>query len=400
MSNQKQIEEEKKKIFFITSNQNKFDKFLKYEIPKKKGLVNLKAGDSNAVFRNQTSFKREMFSVYINSIEIEPMELKKEDQNPKTGKFNSIVNLKLNKNTFPGAIIFRASKNNFIYDFEFEAYKGWGKIIDPPPSVKFSKLEQLKLYSRYMKEVLKKKQKDQIYKDLITDSQVYSFGKKVYLDFYLEIFKNCYSQKEVKLFLKSFKLENILLPEKFTYKEYASILNIIEKNPKIIIQYCSDKENKTQYYIIFNTLLLFVRFVYEREKAIEMANNQKLWDYLIQILPDKHKYFPSFKISDELINKMFQQKLKVNIITGILSYCGSIEKILVLINDKIEPISKCCIEEKTLLLMSSLENPKNTDNLEKIIEEIEKIIIYEMNNEKKFISFDEEFCFSTSIFFC
>ena len=326
----------------------------------------------------------------VNSVEIEPKDLKKEDQDQKTRKYTSAINLKFNKTSFPGPIIFRATKNNFIYDFEFKQYQGWGKTIDPPPRINLSKLDQLKFYTKYLK-ALKKKQGDQIYKDLITDSQTSTFGKKIYLDFFLEIFKGCYSQKEVKLFLKSFKLENILLPENFIYKEYASILNLIEKNPKIIIQYCSEKDNKENYYIIFYTLLFFTRFVYEREKATEMLAKQNLWEYFIKILPAQFKFFPKLSISDELMNQMFEQELNVNIITGILSYCGSIEKILVLINNKIDYISKCCWEEKTEILMSKLENPKKTDNLENIIKEIEKIIMFEMNNEKKFISFDDDF---------
>ena len=390
MENLEEENYETKKIFFITSNQIKLDKYLKYEIPSNRGLINLRIGDSKAEFQEQMTYKRELFSVYINSMEIEPKELKKEDQDPKSKKYNATINLRFNRTTFPGLIIFSSEKNNFLYDFEFKQYIGWGRTYDPPPHLNLSKLEQLKLFIKYM-ESLKKKQDDQIYKDLIVDSQSSTFGKKIYLDFFLEIFKSCYSQKEVNLLLKSFKLENILLPEKFFYKDYVTILNLIEKNPKIIIQYCSEKEKKESYYLIFYTLLFFTRFVYEREKATEMLEKKNLWEYLIQILPDNFKFFPNLKISDELINQMFEQKLSVKIINDILSYCGSIEKILVLINAKIDAISKCCLEEKTVILMSTFENPKKTDNLENIIKEIEKIIMYEMNNEKKFLSFDEQF---------
>ena len=390
MENMEEENYEIKKIFFITSNQNKLDKLLRYDIPENKGLSNLRIGDSNAEFRDQRIHKREQFFVYINSVEIYPKELKKEDQDQKTKKYNTTISLKHNKTTFPGPIVFRSTKNNFIYDFEFKQYQGWGKTYYPPPQINLSKLEQLKFYIKYMK-ALKKKPNDEIYKDLILDSQSSTFGNKIYLDFFLEILKVCCSQKEVLLFLKSFKLENILLPENFIYKDYASILNLIEKNPKIIIQYCSEKDNKENYYLIFYTLLFFTRFVYEREKANEMLGKKNLWEYFIKILPDKFRFFPKLSISDELINQMFEQKLNVSIITGILSYCGSIEKILVLINAKIDAISKCCLEEKTVILMSTLGNPKQTDNLENIIGEIEKIIMFEMNNGKKFISFDEEF---------
>ena len=391
MENIKEGNFDVKKIFFITSNINNLDKSLKYEIPRHRGLVNLRIGDSNAEFRDKRIHRRELFSVYINSMEIEPKELKKEDQNIKTRKYTTTINLNDNRYTFKSSIVFNSAKNNFIFDFEFKQYNGWVRIYNPPPHINLSKQEQLKLYVRYLKEVLGKKPNDQIFKDLMADSIFSTFGTKIYLDFFLEILKNIYTEKESKLFLKSFKLENILLPKNFLYKEYAPLLQLIEDNPKIILQYYDEKEDKRNYYLIIYSLILFVRFNYQREKAIEMVENKNLWEYVIQILPDKFKFFRNLNISDELLNKMFDQELSIKIISGILCFCGSIEKILVVINNKIELISKCCLEENKQILMSSLETPKKTDNLEKIIKEIEKIIKYEMSKENIFISFDEEF---------
>ena len=111
------LEEEKyetKKIFFITSNKSKLEQYLKYEIPNHRGLINLRIGDSKAEFQEQMTYKRELFSVYINSMEIEPKELKKEDQDPKSKKYNVTINLKHNRCTFPGSIIFSSAKNNFF----------------------------------------------------------------------------------------------------------------------------------------------------------------------------------------------------------------------------------------------------------------------------------------------
>ena len=390
MSDPKKNESGPKKVFFITSNQSKLDKLINYDTPKNKGLINLRAGDKNSVYRDQRNFKREQFSVFINCMDISPKDLDEKDKDPKNFKYKGQVTLKFNSTNFPGPISFIKSKNNFIYDFEFKEYKGWGRIYDPPPRINLSKLDQLKLYIKYMK-VLQKHQDDQIYKELIADSQKASSGKKIKLDFYLEIFKNCYTQKEVKIFLKKFELENILLPENFAYKEYVQMLKIIERSPKIIIKHCRENEDTSPYYINFYTLLLYTRFNYERENALQMLEKKDLWEYLIKILPDKANFFPKLPVSYELINKMFEQKLTVKIITGILSFCGSVEKILALINEKIKLISNCCIEEKKEIIMSTLENPQKTDNIEMIIEEINKIITYEMEYGKRFISFDEDF---------
>ena len=382
--------EEPKKVFFITSNQSKLNNFMEYQVPRNKGLINLKAGISNCELKEDQKFKNSTFTVFVNSLEINPKELRKEEQDPKTKKYLASINLKYNRANFQGNFSFRSTKNNFLYDFRFNEYRGWGKIYDPPPQINFSQLDQLKFYIKYLKSI-KKQQKDQIYQDLVTESQSLSFGKKIYLDFFLEILKNCYAAKTVKLFLKSFKIENILLPKEFVLKDYVLVLNIIEKNPDIIIKYCSEKEDKSVYYIIFYTILFYVRFNYDRDKAMKMLDQKNLWEYFIKIFPEKYQFFPKLNISNELMDKMFEQELSVKIITGILSFCGSVENILIKINEKINKIADCCYKEKQLILMSSLENPQKTDNLENIIEEIKKIINYEGNNDKIFISFDELF---------
>ena len=381
------------RLYFITSNQSKLDKYIKYDIPKNRGLTDFRVGDSNSEMREERQYKREFFTVYLNSMEIVPNALRKEDQDQTTKRYNSEIYLKYNRTNFPGKLNFKHTKNNFIYDFEFKEYQGWGKIYDPPPQIKFSKLDQLKMYTKYLINILKKKQKDQIYKDLITDSQYSVFGKnkKTPLDFYLEILKNCYTEKEVKLFLKSFKIENMLLPTNLVYKDYGTILRLIEKKPQVITKFCNEKDDKRPYYIIFYTLCLFTRFYYEINEANAMVQNKEIWPYLIQILPNKANFFPKFKIPEELIHNMFDQKLNVNLIMGILSFCGSVEKILVLINEKIKIIVDCCLNEKKYIVMEQLENPQKTDNIENIIGEIKKIITYELNNGIVFISFSENF---------
>ena len=185
MSKKEQNEPGKNKVFFITSNQSKLDNDIKFEA-RTSGLVNLKAGIKDAELKSETTYKRERFSIYINSMEIVPKDLKKSDQDPKNRRYTGLVNLKKEKIIHPGNFTFMPSKNNFIYDFEFKEYKGWMKTYSPPPHIKFSKLEQLKLYISYMK-ASNIKQKEKIYKDLIVDSQSASFGQRINLDYFLEI---------------------------------------------------------------------------------------------------------------------------------------------------------------------------------------------------------------------
>ena len=53
-------------------------------------------------------------------MQIETKDLKKDDQDPKSKKYNATITQKYNKTNFPGYIWFRASKNNFLYDLKFK----------------------------------------------------------------------------------------------------------------------------------------------------------------------------------------------------------------------------------------------------------------------------------------
>ena len=391
MEDIKKEEPEKKKIFFITSNQSKLDKLMEYQVRRNRGIINLKAGYTNSEFREEMKYKNSTFSVYINSVEIDPKDLKDEDREPQSNKYKAEIILKYNlKNFNSDAIFFQPSKNNFIFDFKFNEYRGWGKIYESPPQINFSLLDQFKLFIQYLK-FQKRQQKDEIFSDLIIDSQKLCFGRKIYLDYYLEILKNCYSNKSVLIFLDSFKIGNILLPNNFDYKSYDLILKLIEKKPSIITQHLERDEEKNKYYLYFYTLLFFVRYNYDREKANEMLNNKNLWEYLIKILLNNSLYFQNLDIPKELFDKMFEQNLSVEIITNILRLCKTIEQMLILINDKIEIISVIFMKEKKLISMSGFEISKKNDNVEIIKREIEKIFAFQKNNNFLFILFDEKF---------
>ncbi len=80
----------KKKIFFITSNQSKLDQFIDYQIAKvNRGIINLKSGNNNSELKEIIKYKNMNFSIYVNSIEIEPNDLKDEDLEPQTNKYHA-----------------------------------------------------------------------------------------------------------------------------------------------------------------------------------------------------------------------------------------------------------------------------------------------------------------------
>ena len=376
---------EKKKIFFITSNQIGINSYIQYEIGNNKGIANLKSGNSNAEMIEEIE-KNGKYSVYINSIEINSKDLNKQDIDKKTKKYKVEINLKYENKKFLGYINFDLLKNNsFLYDFTFDECEELGKTISPPLQIKLTKLEQLKLYIKFLKDILKKDKNDQIYKNLIADSKFIYFGQNVDLDSILEIIRIC-NGENLKIVFNELKLENILFSDNFDYKNYESYLNRIDKNS--IITELNDKKICNEFYI-----LLFIIFChYNQEKAIDILENKKedknFFDGLNRYTSKKEELFFYF---DELSQKILDQDMKVEKINIIFKIYDSLEKILVFINDYNEDISNCYFEEKKIILISSFVVPKKNDNFEKIIREIEKIIIYENNTNKFFISFDHEF---------
>jgi len=374
------------KVFFIISNQSKLDELIEYSLSKSNGLQNF-----NSILKKTAKYKREDFTTYVFYFDIFPNELTDRDKDIKTKKYKAKIFLKYQRNNFEANILFKEDKSNFIYDFKFEDYKGWTGNKSPPISINYSKTEQIKIFNEALK-ILKVKQVDKLYKNLITDSQCYIIGQKYYFDFYLEVLKSCYSQNEVKTLLMMFKLARIMLPEKMEAKQYLSILNIIEKKPSVILKHCSEKDNKEKYLKAFYTILLFFRMNYDQEKVQELLNKKDLNKYFVEILPINYQYFTNIEVPEEIIIQVLKQEnLSYKTIFGILFYIHSIEKILSVINDNSDIIADCYINENQKIIMSELANPKQTDDLNKIIDEIEKILNYQLKAKKIFISFDEEF---------
>ena len=372
---------EKNKVFFITSNLTSIDKNIEYSLSNANGMK-----DFNLILKKGVKYKNEDFNKKVFYFEISKDELNEKDKDIISKKYKAKMLLKYNKQ-FEGIVLFKEGKNNFFYDFKFNEINDWTQKTYPPKYINFSRVEQLKIFNEALN-ILKVKQGDELYKSLVIDSQCYITGQPFFLDFYLQVFKSCYSQKEVKTLLMMFKLPRVKLPEKMELKEYRSVLKLIEKKPTILTKHCTEKDNPERYLKAFYTILLYFRVNYEKEIVQDLLNNENLSHYFVEILPLNYKYFANLDIPDMLISKILQQKnLSYKIIIGTLSYVHSIEKLLSIINNNYEIISNCCLNEKKKINMSELANPKKTDNLNNIIKEIEKLL----TNKTIFISFDEQF---------
>ena len=235
-------------------------------------------------------------------------------------------------------------------------------------------------------------QEDPLHTDLVKDSQLFLEGKEYYLDFFLEIFKLCYSKNEVKNMLILLDLKKVKLPKELNKNNYSSILDLIEEKPNIITKYCNENENKDKYYKKFYIILLYFRINYEKDKIQTLINQKDLWKYFIEILPLNSEYFCNIELPNELIDEMLNQEpLLFETINGTIKYLKSFEKILNYINKNCNSIYDICKKENKIINLSDLINPIETDNLYKIKIELEKLINYEINNTVQFITFNDTF---------
>ena len=370
------------KIFLIVSNQQYLNDKIEYCLESENKMINL-----DKLFTTFLNNDKEDFIISIYSSFLDKLDKNNYDQQSK--KYKAIVILKYNNNIFKGFILYKGDRSNFIYDLKFEEND---KNISPPISLKFSKLEQLKLYSELLKE-LKIKQGEPLSQALLNDSQLFLKGNnsRYHFDFYLELFKQCYSKKEIKNILMMFKLNRVILPNEMKVKDYSSILKMIAKKPNIIIKYCSKYDNEEKYYKIFYTLLLYFNSNYDKEELSKLLSKKELWKYYVKILPMNHNYFSNIILSEELINEILKQEdLNYEIIKGTFSYLDSFEKILIIINKNIGIIYECLKKEGKKLKLSEFVKEKKTENI-KIDSEIEKILKYQSEKEEEFIIFEKDF---------
>ena len=255
------------KIFLIVSNQKYLNDKIEYYLESDNKMLNLDKLFTKFLNNNKEDFEISIFSSYIDK-------LGKNNYNNQSKKYKAIIILKYNNNIFKGFILYKGDRSNFIYDLKFEEND---KKMSPPICLNFTKLEQLKLYSELLKE-LKIKQGEPLSKALLNDSQLFLMGNNssYHFDFYLELFKQCYSKKEIKTLLMMFKLNRVILPNEMKVIDYSSILKMIEKKPSIIIKHCTKNDNEEKYYKIFYTLLLYFNSNYNSEEVSNLLSKKEL----------------------------------------------------------------------------------------------------------------------------
>ena len=123
--------------------------------------------------------------------------------------------------------------------------------------------------------------RDEIYIDFIKDSQKYIFKENFDLDFFMEIFKACYTQKESKFLIYGFKFEKSYISLNFNYNNYSKIINLIDNIPNFKEKYLTEEDDRFNYYVKLYTIIFYLRYKFDKEKAEQMFFQIKIYIHIL-----------------------------------------------------------------------------------------------------------------------
>ena len=178
-------DEERFKVFFITSKVSDENEILEYYLKKMPGI------DSNLEVIYVKALGNE-FSICVFCFEFIKKIIKENQPYRAVIKLEQSNKKKLfsSSQTFKGYIYFIYSRNNFIFDFKFENRESrFGNSITPPTSKKMSHSEQLKIYLKIVEDILKKDIYHKITLDLIEDCKKILTKGNYELDFFFGNFQ-------------------------------------------------------------------------------------------------------------------------------------------------------------------------------------------------------------------
>ena len=290
-----------------------------------------------------------LYTIYRFKINISKIETNKK------GKKKLEVKIKLEEdikdNQFEGKIIIdKYDKDIFIYNFKFEKNTIWTEVIDPPPSLHFSNIQQFEIYVDYIRKKLNLKQTANESIDLIYSTQDLLIGgnKKYSFSFFLLIFLECFNTKCVQRLLYCFKPDKIeeigIIPEKHL-KKMKNILNTFEKFPEKVLNNVNENQ-KDDYGMRLFTVLLFFNYNFNKERIQEFLNNknENIRNYIYNGLlnPKFLEFFNNLKLPKESINNIINWAKDFEQCNTSLKFANNLLDLLQIISENFKKISDLC----------------------------------------------------------
>ena len=316
--------------FFIVSNLEVVDTMLKYFRYSKKNKTSLDLIERLSIKKYNKEGVEYIIKVFSFSFE-ESKSKEKETE----------IHLNGFDNEFIGKIKFTPKKNNFIYDISFDISSKDGTDAIPE-HLNLSKCQQFNIFIELFKDI-NFKDDEKLFNSLLNDSFNILKEDYYYVDFYLSLLANSYSNKNIIELLSYFNLKKIKLSEKIDKNNFSTVLNKIKISPDLITKYLKAKDSEIEKNLeIFYVILLYYRLNYEENNVNELFEDHSIIKYYRKILFSNKDYFIKICLSNSFIDEIIQTDFEMNYdnLLLILNYLKNLEKILIFLNKYSEQIFK------------------------------------------------------------
>ena len=273
------------------------------------------------------------------------------------------------------------TKDNFIYDFNFEPKKILTKTKEPPISFNFDYSQQFGYYVDYLRKQLKLKQQDEESLDLILSTQSLLMGKekKYKFSFYLMILLECFATSYVQRHLAAFKpekIEEIGEISESKLKACLSIIKVFENKPDKVLKIFKDANSKEKNGIKLYTIIIYFYYHFALDKlAILLSNkDENIHNYVLQsLIQNKKELFKDFKLTKEEIHNLMDSIKDPEQFDIILGYITNLLELVSLVSDYFDTFSEIFSDNKKKISMNNII-PSENDNIKEISEKYIELV--------------------------
>ena len=291
--------------------------------------------------------------------------------------------------------------NLFLFDFKFKRQTFFTEKY-PSDQYNLSFKDQYEMFSNLFQYGEKKEITDLV----ISARDAFAKIEKYQFSFFVSVFSDIENLKEIISYANTFSTKKVSDLGTIKEKKLKLAKNLINSYfLDLINKILKDNEqNEKQREFQFKKMAIFQLYfdlVYQKEKIIDLLNNEHYNIHIYKRLLEKEKEFIEFTLPKNCINKLLTFIKKYEEILAILSYNKDFLEILEIIYENRELIVQKfneyvkeqndkkneyeLVDEK--IMISDFIKIKISDNMEKIKNQIEKILSFEEKIRKNFVYF-------------
>ena len=390
-------------IYFIESHLKNEDEEIEILIDaSNKYLKQLKRINKKEIKDNDNN----EYIVSVYSMIFKPSLIKKKEikELNKIKTTNVKIYLKKSKNKFESINSINIQQDNFLINIKFEMIKGWfGKTLIPPEQIELSNLQIIQMFNEAILIKEKKKITEEIYMQFIEFGiNLLKNSDKYELEFFLILYLSIINGENytlIKDIFDLFEIEKIINKKADTsllqyqnkldtlYKNQNDIINKIE----IIIQKNIYDKNFEYYLIKFYTIYIYYiynlgLYQYLEEILKDLRDNNTYNNLILPLLylSNYNNFYKDIPISNEmknsLINKfIYASNSHKDLIKSFNLISDYINKnfitLLSIITENYDKINGICLKEKKYIKINEYIKTNQDDDLSKIKEFLDIIIM-------------------------